>query len=352
MGLKMKLFNSVGDFFALDIGTTAVRVVGLSRSGHNWILQHYGVAAVDMKIATSDAPDDQRKLAEVIMTVIGQAGIKSKNVVLGIPSNKMFATVVDMPNLSQQELASSIKYQAEQYIPMSLDESKVDWASLGRSVNDANKNEVLLASVSNAFTEARLDLVEGLGFNVIAMEPDSLALTRSLLPDGIGGDARLIVEIGDFTTDVVITYGDAPRLIRSIPTGMEAIIKSAAQNLNIQPEQARQFMMKFGVAPDKLEGQVFRAVESTLEQFAVEVEKSVKFFKTRYPTVEIPSMIVSNYGVTIPGMAEYLNSKVGLRVELGNPWQKVHVSSNDQVKLQALSSQFAVAIGLAERKGD
>lgn len=346
----MKLFNTVGDFFALDIGTTAVRVVELSRSGRNWTLQRYGVAAVDMKIATSDAPDDQRKLAEVIMTVIGQSGIKSKNVVLGIPSNKMFATVVDMPSLSQQELASSIKYQAEQYIPMSLDEAKIDWALLGKSLNDANKNEVLIASVANNFSEARLDLVEGLGLNVIAMEPDSLALTRALLPDGVN-DARLIVEVGDFATDVVITYGESPRLIRSIPTGMEAIIKSATQNLNIQPDQARQFMMKFGVQPDKLEGQIFRAVETTLDQFTVEIEKSVKFFKTRYPTVEVPTMIVSNYGVTVPGLAQYLNTKVNIRVELGNPWQKVHVSANDQSKLQALSSQFAVAIGLAERGG-
>lgn len=347
----MKLFNTVGDFFALDIGTTAIRVVELSRSGHNWTLQRYGVASVDMKIATSDSPDDQRKLAEVIMTVIGQSGIKSKNVVLGIPSNKMFATVVDMPNLSKDELTSSIKYQAEQYIPMSLDEAKIDWALLGKSINDANKNEVLIASVANSFSEARLDLIEGLGFNVIAMEPDSLAIARSLLAPGVS-DARIMVEIGDFATDVVVTYGESPRLIRSIPTGMEAIIKSAAQNLNIQPDQARQFMMKFGVQPDKLEGQIFRAVESTLDQFSIEVEKSVKFFQTRYPTVQIPSMIVSNYGVTVPGMAEYLANKVSIKVELGNPWQKVHVSANDQVKLQALSSQFAVAIGLAEREAE
>lgn len=351
MGLKMKLFNTVGDFFALDIGTTAIRAVELSRGGRSWTLQRYGVAPVDMKIATSDSPDDQRKLAEVIMTVIGQSGIKTKNVVLGIPSNKMFATVVDMPDLSHQDLASSIKYQAEQYVPMSLDEAKIDWALLGKSINDANKNEVLIASVANSFSEARLDLIEGLGFNVIAMEPDSLALMRSLLPPGVA-DSRIIIDIGDFATDVVISYGESPRLIRSIPTGMEAIVKSAAQNLNIQPDQARQFIMKFGVVPDKLEGQILRAVESTLEQFAVEIEKSVKFFQTRYPAVKVSGMILSSYGLTIPGMAQYLATKVNLRAELGNPWQKVNVASGDQVKLQALSAQFAVAIGLAQRGGE
>jgi len=344
----MKLLNSVGEFFALDIGTTAVRVVQLSRSGKEWSLSKYGTAPVDIKVASSDAPEDQRKLGEVIMTVIGQSGIKARDVVLGIPSNKMFATVVDMPEMSHQELNATIKYQAEQYIPMNLDEVKVDWALLGKSPNDATKNEVLLASVANTFSESRLDLIESLGFNVIAIEPDSLALSRSLLPTG-NNSAYLIVEVGDFTTDIVMTYADAPRLIRSVPVGMQSLIKIAAQNLNVQPQQAAQFIMKFGLQPDKLEGQVVRALESTVDQFIAEVTKSIKFFQTRYQSIPLTSMILSNYGVTIPGFSAYVAERTNLQAVQGNPWQRVRVSTADQTRLQPLSSQFAIAIGLAQR---
>ena len=348
---KMKLLNSGGEFFALDIGTTSLRVVQLSRSGKDWSLQHYGVAPVDIKVASSDAPEDQRKLGEVIMTVIGQSGIKARDVVLGIPSNKMFATVVDMPDMSQAELAATIRYQAEQFIPMSLDEAKVDWALLGKSPNDATKNEVLLASVANNFSEARLDLIEGLGFNVIVIEPDSLALSRALLPAGDMG-AHLIVEIGDFTTDIVMTYADAPRLIRSISTGMQSFIKVAAQNLNVQPQQAAQFIMKFGLQPDKLEGQVVRALESSVDQFVAEITKSVKFFQTRYQSITLSNIIFSSYGATIPGFSAYVAERVGLKAEQGNPWQRVRVSTADQTQLQPLSAQFAVAVGLAQRGSD
>src|SRR5690606_29108329 len=125
--------------------------------------------------------------------------------------------------------------------------------------------------------------------------------------------------VGDYATDVVMTYQDSPRLIRSIPTGMESFVKATTQNLNIQGDQARQFLLKFGVQPDRLEGQVYRAVETTLDQFAAEIIKSVKFFKTRYPSVEVSSMIVSNYGVTIPALADYLAHKVEIKTELGNP---------------------------------
>ena len=94
LSISMKGIISVGDFFALDIGTTSVRVVQLSGSNGAWGLQKYASVPVDIKIATSDSPEDQKRLAEVITTAIGQSGVRTRNVVLGIPSNRMFATVV------------------------------------------------------------------------------------------------------------------------------------------------------------------------------------------------------------------------------------------------------------------
>lgn len=343
----MKLIPKVGEYFALDIGTTAVRAVQLVGQPGSWTLAHYGVAPVDIRISSSDAPEDQRKLGEVIMTVLGQSGIRTKDVIIGIPSNKTFATVVDIQDMSSAELASTIKYQADQYVPMSLDEAKIDWAVLGKSVKDPAKNEVLIASVANKFSEARLDLIEGLGLNVIAMEPDPLALVRSLAGDS--PEAQLIVEVGDFTTDIVLSYAGAPRLIRSIPTGIQTFVKAATQNLNVQPQQAQQFIMKFGLQKDKLEGQVFRAMESSLEQFVSEITKSVKFFQTRYPSIAISTVVASNYAVTVPSFSTFLAEKIGIRVAYGNPWQQVRVSAADQSTLQPLSAQFAVAIGLAQR---
>lgn len=345
---NMKLFSSVGEYFALDIGTTAVRVVQLTGANGSWSLTRYGSVPVDIKISGSDAPQDQQRLSEVIMTAIGQSGIKSRDVILGVPSDKVFSTVIELPDMPTHELATTIKYQAEQYIPMSINDVKIDWALLGKSVNDPNKNEILLTSAQNSFTESRLNLIEGLGFNVVAIEPDQLALTRALLPTGIT-DARVIVEIGDFTTDIVLLHGDAPRLMRSLPTGMQGFVKTAAQNLNVKPEQAAQFILKFGLQQDKLEGQVFRALQGSVDQLGSEIDKSIKFFQTKYPSVPVGGMILSNYGVTVPGISTYLEQKLSVKAELGNPWQRVQVGAGDQTKLQPLASQFATVIGLAQR---
>lgn len=344
----MKLFSSVGDFFALDIGTTAIRVVELSKTGDAWSLVKFGSSPVDIKISTSDAPEDQRRLGEVITNLLTQTGITTRNVVVGMPSNKTFATVVDLPDLPPQELASTIKYQAEQFIPMAIDEVKLDWAVLGKSLRDPAKIEVLLASVSNKFSEERLDLIENLGLNVVALEPDSLALVRSLVPT-TSKDAHMLIDFGDFTTDIVMVLAGAPRLIRSIPVGMQTLVKAAMQNLNIDANQATQFILKFGLYPDRLEGQILKSLDATLEQFVAEVTKSAKFFQSRYPNVPLSSVILSGYTLSIPAFGEYIATKTGLPVVGGNAWGNVRYSSALQDQLQQIGPHFGVAVGLAER---
>lgn len=346
----MALLKGLGDFFALDIGTNAVRVVQLSRSGSdNWTLQHYGYAPVDEKITSSNSAEGMRRLGEVIMTAVGQSGIKEKNVVIGLPSSKTFTTVIDVPMMGDAELKSTIKYQIDQYIPMAINETKVDWALLGQSLHDPKQQEVLLASTANSYSEERLEFIEGLGFNVIAAEPDPIAMVRSLLPSGIK-DARLIIDVGERSTDLAITFGDTPRLVRNIPTGLGSLIKAAVQNLNVQEDQARQFILKFGLAPDRLEGQVYRSIESILDNFAAELVKSIKFFQTRYPNTPVGGILLSGFSAIVPQFGEYLTAKTGVPASIANPWQKVHVAQSDQQQLGSIASEFATVIGLAERK--
>lgn len=342
--------HGVGDFFALDIGTNAVRVVQLSSSGADtWSLAHFGYAPLDEKTAAASSPEAQRKLGEIIMTAVGQSGIKTKNVVIGLPSNKTFTTVIEVPAMPENELRNTIKYQVDQYIPMAVNEAKVDWALLSTSLHDPKMQEVLIASTANTYAEERLEFIESLGLNVIAAEPDPLAMTRSLLPAGIT-DARLIIDMGEQSTDLAITFGDAPRLVRTIPTGIRTLVKSAVQNLNVQEDQARQFILKFGLAPDRLEGQVYRAIENTLDAFATELVKSIKFFQTRYPNTPVGGIMLSGFSAVIPGFGQYVGTKTGIQASMANPWQKVRVAQDDQQQLAAIAAEFASVIGLAQRR--
>ncbi len=344
----MTVLSGVSSFFGLDIGTTGIRLVELRGSGATRSLVKYAYVPLDMKLAQSDSKVDQQKLAQILANLVAEARPSTKNVAVGIPSSRVFTTVVDFDRLPQNELAKAIMYQADSLIPTPPKESKIDWAVIGDSPKDKTRIELLLSSVPNSFIESRLDIIESIGLNVIAFEPDSIALSRSLIAAGTSAP-QLIIDVGQQSTDLVITMDEAPRLTRSIPTGAEAIVRSAMQNLNIDDKQAQQFVFKFGVSKDKLEGQVYQAIIGTVDMLVGEIDKSIKFFQTRYPGVALGQMIVSGAASTIPELPLYLANKFGVNVEIGNAWRNVAFAADRQNELLAVSNQFSVAVGLAER---
>lgn len=349
--MKSSIFNSVGDFFALDIGSSAIRAVQLRGSGSNRTLLKYGAVPIDVKLAFSDSQVDQAVVGQVITSLLAEADITTKNVVVGLPANKTFVTVVDLPKMSPQEIESTIKYQADQFIPMSVDDSKIDWALIGDSPTQEGKVEVLLASVSNVFSEKRMEMLESIGLNVIGLEPEALALVRSLTPAGaISPSAQLILDIGEYASDIVVTLGGLPRLVRSIPTGGQSILRSAKQNLNIDDNQARQFVYKFGLDKTKLEGQIYKALEPTAQLITAEIQKSIKFFSTRYPGIQLGGIVTTGAAGLLPGFHQYLSEAAGgAPVQAGNSWQNINYSNTAHEQLMGLNHQFAVASGLAQR---
>lgn len=344
----MTVLSGVSSFFGLDIGMTGMRLVELRGSGSTRSLVKYAYVPIDAKLSQSDSKVDQQKLAQILQNLIEEARPSTNNVAVGIPSSRVFTTVIDFDQLPQNELGKAIMYQVDSLIPTPPNESKIDWAVIGESPKDKTKVELLLSSVPNSFIESRLDMIESIGLNVIAFEPDSIALNRSL----VASDAttpQLILDIGQQSTDLVITMNEAPRLTRSIPTGADTIVRSAMQNLNIDDKQAAQFVFKFGVSKDKLEGQVYQAIIGTIDMLASEIDKSIKFFQTRYPSVSLGQMIVTGAAATIPELPLYFANKFGVNVEIGNAWRNVVFAADRQNELLAMSNQFGVAVGLAER---
>lgn len=345
----MGLLSGVSDFFGLDIGTTAIRIVQLQGTGPVKNLVKYGYTPVDIKTAQSDSDADQKKLIEILGELLVQTRITTKNVIVGLPSQKVFTTVADFDRLAPNELEKTIKFQAESLIPTPLAESTLDWAQIGESPVDKNKIEVLLTSVSNEFVENRLDLLEAIGLNVIGFEPDNLALTRAILPPD-ATTPHMVIDVGNLSTDMVVAMNGTPKLTRSIPTGTDAIIKSAMQNLNIDQKQAEQFVFKFGLSKDKLEGQIYQAIIGTVDLLMTEIDKSIKFFQKRYgETAKMDRIIVTGGASALPELPLYIANKFGVSVEIGNAWRNVSFSPDRQNELLALSNHFGVAAGLAER---
>jgi type IV pilus assembly protein PilM len=342
----MGLFVKNTDFFGLDIGSTAIRLVQLRPGGEHPALVAYGAIAVPANLTASDSKMDQDKIADLIKQLIRENHITLKNAVVGLSATKVFATVITTPKLDNSQLAKAIRYQAEQYIPMALDQVKLDWSVIDQS-KDGKQLEVLLVAAPNAAVERYVSILEKAGIEPLALEPNATAVARALMPANNLG--VVIVDFGSLDSDISIVLNNAPRLIRSVAVGGTTMVRSVAQNLGLDEVQANQFTFKFGLTQSKLEGQVFKAIKPTLENLVSEVEKSTKYFLGRYPDVKLEKLVVTGAASSLPELGPFLANTTGMPVEFGNAWVNVSYPSALQDKLMGLSVEYAAAVGLAGR---
>lgn len=348
----MDLLHGVGDFFSLDIGTGAIRIVQLDgNSQQGWTLAKYAYVPVDHKVIMDDSELGRRRLGEAILGAIQQAGIKTKKVVMGLPARKTFTSVVETDNLPEKELAKVFKYEIEKYVPMAMSDAKADYILLGVSPNDPAKAEVLVSSTAKDYAESLMELVEMIGLDLVGMEPEPLAMARALYPVG-ALDARMMVDLGETSTDIVIYYQNQPRLVRSIPGGFGAMAKTVSASLDVQDDQARQFILRFGLNKDMVEGQVFKVLDNLLDSYVAELMKSMRFFQTKYLNAKIGGIILAGFGGMIPLFPEYIEAKTGVATISGDPWQLTRITPEQRQILAGVTNEFAVAVGLAERSND
>jgi len=329
-----------------------MRIVQLSGSSqHGWTLQKFAYVPIDQKLTQDSSDLGKKRLGEAIMGAVEQAGIKTKNVALGLPAGKTFTSIVETETLPEKELRKSFKYEIDKYVPMSLSDAKADYVILGPSPNDPAKTEVLISSVAKEYAESTMEMIEKTGLNIVAMEPEPLAMARALnIPGSI--DATMVVDFGEKSTDLVINFRNQPRLVRSIPGGFTVLIQAVANGLGVREDQARQFILKFGLDQNQVEGQVFKILGTHLDTFASELTKSVRFFQTKYLGGKIGGIVLSGYASTIPLFAEFIEAKTNVPTIKGNPWQLVRTTPTQQQALMSVASEFAVVIGLSERSND
>ena len=213
------------------------------------------------------------------------------------------------------------------------------------------RSEILVSSVSRDYAESTMEMIEKTGLNIIAMEPEPLAMARSLaIPGAI--DATMIVDFGEKSSDIVIVYKNQPRLVRSIPGGFSVLVKAIANGLNVREDQAKQFILKFGLDESQVEGQVFRILNTHLDNFASELTKSVRFFNAKYLGGKVGGIVLTGYASMTPLFSEYIEAKTAIATMKGNPWQLVRTTAEQQRILAPVASEFAVAIGLSERSNE
>jgi len=132
------------EFFGLDVGSHQIKIVKLSKSGNQYRLIALGAAPSTQKGILSEAESDLTALATIIKKLHQETKINTKNVVSALPQDQVFTQVVTLPKLSEDELISALKWEAEQYIPIPLAEVTLTHQVIGETKeNGKERIEVL-----------------------------------------------------------------------------------------------------------------------------------------------------------------------------------------------------------------
>ena len=344
----MESFNQEQNYFGLDLGNSSIKVAQLRELHGKPTLVTYGDIDIPENILSSDSQIDQDRVAEYVRQLAGDANVSSKNVIAAIPSTSSFTSIIRMPKLSHDELAESISYQASKYIPIPLNQAKLDWAVIGE-YSATDELSVLLVAAPNNIANKYLNIIQKAGFELLTLEINALALARSLTVPSQLTASVIIVDIGTLSSDIAIFTGPVPQIVRSIGVGSKAMRRVISQNLGLDETQADQFMKKFGLQEDKIEGQVYKTLKPVIDHVVEELNKSIAYQFERSPESKIEKIILTGGTSALPNLPAYIANATKLTVEIGNPWTNISYPTDLQQTLAGISLNYATALGLALR---
>jgi type IV pilus assembly protein PilM len=342
----MTLFGGKKEHIGIDIGAESIRLVQLSGGGGRYSLEAFGVAQIPTGLSQSDSKLDLQKIAKTLDELIKSAQVTTRNVVSAIPGTSVFNAIVELPPMSESEIAKAITYQAEQNIPLKIDDVKYDWQVIKQS-KETGKLTVMIIAAAKTKVNQLMELFGYANLNVMALETATVAMTRSL--SNPQEPLVLILDIGSTTTEIAIVENGVLMQTRSFPLAGFAMTRAISKNLGLDMNQAEQFKQKFGLAQDKLEGQVYRAVEETLKNIADEAVRSMKFYQEQ-SGVAIRRIVLTGGSSRLPLIGDYFKSVTGAEVVVGNPWAKISFQPTYSDKLNEIGPEFATAVGLAMRE--
>jgi type IV pilus assembly protein PilM len=273
---------------------------------------------------------DDRALIDAITRLRSEVDVKKAPVRLGLASPRAVVRQVEMPAMSHDDLASALKFQAGDLIPIPLDEAVLDFAILGQGTNDNGEPvmQVLLVAAHEAPTARLVSCVESAGLAVAAVDLLPLALIRALTPPAAGEEspsAEGIVSFGGGVTAIAVHEGGIPRFVRVLGSGGRELTDAISAELNMPTETAEALKRQLGQSDDELVTRARSAIERPLAMLLDEVRSSLDYYRNQPGTSRLVRIAVTGGASQLPGLADRLSSLVGVPAEPARPRQQLEI---------------------------
>lgn len=360
------LFGKKGQsVLGLDIGSSSIKIVQLSRKGGHAVLDTYGELALgpyagkSIGEATSLPPE---KIIEAIADMLKEKEVNITTRLCGvaIPFASSLIAVIELPAGPLKQLENMIPIEARKYVPVPISEVALDWYIIPQDKNsdteqipDPNekpkpqKLEVLIVALHNDTLIRYKDIIAKNALDASFFEIEIFSTMRSVLEQEI--TPVLIIDMGATTTKLFIVERGILRSSHMINRGSQNITDELSKSLGISVTDAENLKRESGLMGEVSGIKIKDVVTLTLNYIFSESNRVILAYQKKY-NKNISKVVLIGGGSALKGVVDVAKNNFQTEVVAGNPFSKVVTPAFLEKVLSETGPEFAVAMGIALRR--
>lgn len=355
MGILNFLEKKARPVIGLDISSTSVKLLELSRHGDRYRVETYSVKPLPPNAVVEKNINDQEAVAEVIRAMVKQSKTKLKHAAVAVAGSAVITKMIDLPaGLSDDAMETQISLEADQYIPFPLEEVAIDFEVQGISPRNPEQVEVLLAACRRENVEMRASVLQlsELTPEKVDIEAYSMERAFELISEQLEdqeGQVVAIIDIGATMTTLSVLVDGKTVYTREQLFGGKQLTEEIQRRYGLSREEAG-LAKKQGGLPDDYEGEVLAPFKEAVVQ---QVTRSLQFFFSASQYNDVDYIILAGGVASLEGLVGLIEEKLGTQTVVANPFARMSVSSRvNAVSLANDAPSLMIVTGLAMRSFD
>ncbi len=350
------IFSS-NTYLTIDIGTASLKMAVIKKDdkskpqflNYGYLESFEYLERSNAAFQTSTLRLGEQDIAGYIKALMKESNLEKHPVIASLPSFSTFTTLLEVPTISDSEIAQSIALQARQYIPIPIEDAILDWIKVGERTEEdgTRKTQLFLISVPKEVVAKYQRIFKLADLELKYLEVEGLSLARALT--SASTPPTLIIDIGSRSSVIIVAENGFPKFINQTDFAGGSLTAAVATGLGLASRRAEEIKRRRGLTSSGGEYELFTVLQPLLDVIINESVRVKKNYENTYRAT-IKKVVLSGGGANLPGILRYFTKEIGLPAYKANPFDLVAYPEAMQSFVEELGPFFHIVIGLGLRK--
>ena len=342
--------------FGLDISSSSIKLLELSKSESGYQLERFSSCLLPEGTIIDKVIQDRALLAQAAERIVAESRCKTRQAAIAVPDSSVITKILQVDaELKESDIEAHIAYEADKYIPYTLEEVNLDFDVLGPSADNPNLVDVLLVSCRTDAISNYVETLDTVGIEVQIVDVESYAMERAChllsheLPDQGLNKIIGIFNIGHNVTSLTVLNNFTTIFSRETGFGGQQLLEQVKERYQLPLGEALD-NLRHRKLPDDYESSILMPFKEAL---VLHIRRALQFFFSSSEHSEIHHLIIAGGTANIPGLDALIADQLGIGTTIANPFQNMSFAPRVNVNaLQQQASGLLLACGLAMRHFD